>query len=147
MLNRIVQEVCRTAGSRAALVFENERYTYAQLEEQVARCAAGLRRSGVDPESGVALVLKNSPEFVFAYLAASRLGAPAYLVDSGSKASEFRRLFTENQVAVTVCEPEQFPSIEQRPRRDRTALFHLLARGKLCGLDGHSDRAASVPDI
>ena len=128
MLNRIVQEVCRTAGSRAALVFENERYTYAQLEEQVARCAAGLRTSGAAPESGVALVLKNSPEFVFAYLAASRLGAPAYLVDSGSKASEFRRLFTENQVAVAVCEPEQLPSIEQA-REETGQRFSVYSRG------------------
>src|SRR5271165_3383283 len=112
MLNRIVQEVCRTSGPRAALVFVNERYTYAQLEEQVARCAAGLRRSGADPEKGVALVLKNSPEFIFAYLAASRLGTPAFLVDSGSRVSEMRGVLTENEIAVVVCEPEQLLTVK-----------------------------------
>ena len=128
MLNRIVQEVCRTAGSRAALVFVNERYTYAQLEDQVARCAAGMKRLGADSERGVALVLKNSPEFIFAFLAASRLGSPAFLVDSGSKASELRRVFTENQMAVAVCEPEQVASIEQN-REETGQRFSIYSRG------------------
>jgi len=128
MLNRIVQDVCRTGGSRAALVFGNERYTYAQLEEQVARCAAALKKSGAEPERGVALVLKNSPEFIFTYLAASRLGVPAFLVDSGSKASELRRVFTENQIAVAVCEPEQVSSIEQS-REETGQQFSIYSRG------------------
>ncbi len=128
MLNGIVQEVCRTAGARAALVFVNERYTYAQLEEHVARCAAGLKRSGAGPERGVALVLKNSPEFIFTFLAASRLGSPAFLVDSGSKASELRRVFTENQIAVVVCEPEQVASIEQS-REETGQRFSVYSRG------------------
>jgi long-chain acyl-CoA synthetase len=127
MLNHIVQEAFRTGGSRAALVFGNERWSYAQLEEQVARCAAGLKRLGAAPETGVALVLKTSPEFVFTYLAASRLGVPAFLVDSGSKASELRRVFTENPIAVAVAEPEQVPSIEQI--RDETGQrFSVYAR-------------------
>jgi long-chain acyl-CoA synthetase len=128
MLNRIVQEVCRTGGARTALVFVNERYTYAQLEDHIGRCAASLKRLGADPERGVALVLKNSPEFIFAFLAASRLGSPAFLVDSGSKASELRRVFTENQIAVAVCEPEQIAPIEQS--RDETGQrFSIYSRG------------------
>jgi long-chain acyl-CoA synthetase len=113
MLNRIFQEACCKEGSRVALVYGNERYSYAQIEEQIARCAASLKSLGAEPERGVALVLKTSPEFVFTYLAASRLGVPAFLVDSGSKASELKRVFTENQIAAAVAEPEQVSSIEQ----------------------------------
>jgi long-chain acyl-CoA synthetase len=128
MLNRIIQENFRAGGSRAALVFGNERYTYARLEEQVARCAVGLRRSGCEPEKGVALVLKNSPEFIFAYLAASRLGIPAFLVDSGSKSGELRRVFAENRVAVAVCEPDHVSSLEQV--RELTGQhFSIYSRG------------------
>lgn len=128
MLNRIVQEAFRAGSSGTALLCGNERWSFAQLEEQVARCAAGLRKSGAEPERGVALVLKTSPEFIFTYLAASRLGVPAFLVDSGSRASELRRVFTENRVAVAVAEPEQVSSIEQI--RDETGQrFSVYARG------------------
>jgi long-chain acyl-CoA synthetase len=128
MLNQIFQEACRTGGSRAALVFGNERWNYSQLEEQVARCAAGLKKSGAEPERGVALILKNNPEFIFSYLAASRLGVPAFLVDSGSKASELRRVLTENQVAVVVSEPEQISSMEQI-REETGQHFSIYSRG------------------
>ena len=83
---------------------------------------------GADSERGVALVLKNSPEFIFTFLAASRLGSPAFLVDSGSKASELRRVFTENQIAVAVCEPEQVASIEQS-REETGQRFSVYSRG------------------
>ena len=77
MLNHIFQEACRSGGSRTALVFDNQRYSFAQLEEQVARCAASLKSAGAVPERGVALVLRTSPEFVYTFLAAARLGVPA----------------------------------------------------------------------
>ena len=128
MLNQIVQEACRRGGSQTALVFANERWSYAQLEEQVARCASGLKRFGSEAERGVALILKNSPEFIFSYLAASRLGVPAFLVDSGSKASELRRVLTENQIAVVVSEPEQISSIEQI-REETGQHFSIYSRG------------------
>ena len=128
MLNRIVQDACRAGGSRAALVFDNERWSYSQLEDQITRCAAGLKSSGVAPERSVALVLKNSPEFVFTFLAAARLGTPAFLVDSGSKASELHRVLTENQIAVVVCEPEQSSTIEQI-QIDTGQRFSVYTRG------------------
>ena len=142
MLNRILQEACLAGGGRAALVFNNQRYSYAQLQEHVARCAAGLKRFGVAPEKGVALVLKNSPEFIFAYLAASRLGVPAFLVDPGSKASELRRLLTENQVAVVACEPEQLSPVEQI-REQIQQRFLICTRGG--GFDDLMASAAEPP--
>jgi long-chain acyl-CoA synthetase len=128
MLNRILQENCRVSAPRTALIFGNQTYTYAQLEERVARCAAGLRRLGTAPEKGVVLVLRNSPEFVFAFLAALRLGIPAFLLDSGCTTSELRRVFDENQVAAAVCEPGQVSSLEQI-REHTGQQFCILPRG------------------
>src|SRR5271157_780917 len=128
MLNSIFRENCNRDGYRTALVFGNDRYTYSQLEEQVARCAAALRRSGAEPEKGVAVVAKNSPESIFTCLAAWRLGVPAFLVDSGSKISEFRRMFSENQVGVVLCDPEQVSSMEE-VRQETGQQFCVCARG------------------
>jgi long-chain acyl-CoA synthetase len=128
MLNHIFQENCRLRGPQTALVFGNDRYTYAQLEEQVAKCATGLRKSGATPESGVALVLRNCPAFIFTYLAASRLGIPAFLLDPGSKFAELRRVFAEVPVAVTVCEPEQV-SVLNEVREQTGRRFIICSHG------------------
>jgi len=128
MLNRSVQYAFRAGGSRTALVFDNQRYSFAEVEEQVSRCAAGLKSAGADPSRGVALVLKTSPEFVYTFLAAARLGVPTYLVDPGSRANELRRVFTENQLAAVVAEREQVAAIEQL-RDDAGQRFAIYARG------------------
>lgn len=128
VLNRIFQKSFRNFGSRTALVFGSKRYTYAQLEQQVGRCAAGLKELGAAPEKGVALVLKNSPEFILTYLAASWLGAPAFLVDPGSKSGELHRVFTEGRVAVTVCDAERTSALEE-VREQTKQHFSIYSRG------------------
>jgi acetoacetyl-CoA synthetase len=49
--------------------------SWAELREQVARCAAGLRRLGVSKGDRVAAYLPNVPETVVAFLATASLGA------------------------------------------------------------------------
>jgi long-chain acyl-CoA synthetase len=128
MLNRVFQDRYRTGGPRTALVFGDRRYSYAELEEQIARRAAGLSISGATPESGVALILKNSPEFVFTYLAALHLGIPSILVDPAYRAVELRRVFAEFPRATAICEPEQASVLEQL--REQTGKnFPIFTRG------------------
>ena len=58
-----------------ALVCEDTRLTYAALDQQVGRLAAGWRALGVQAGDRIALLLSNRIEFVLSLLAATRLGA------------------------------------------------------------------------
>jgi len=49
--------------------------TWDELREQVARCAAGLRRLGVGKGDRVAAYMPNTPETVVAFLATASIGA------------------------------------------------------------------------
>ncbi|MBI1358556.1 MAG: acetoacetate--CoA ligase [Acidobacteria bacterium] len=74
------RHLLRFRDDREALVFWNENgrqssCTYAELHEQVARFADGLRAEGVAPGDRIAGFLPNRPEAVIAMLAASSLGA------------------------------------------------------------------------
>lgn len=62
-------------GKKTALEFFGASTSYAELGQQVARAAEGLRRLGVRAGDRVALVLPNSPQHVVAFYAALRLGA------------------------------------------------------------------------
>jgi acetoacetyl-CoA synthetase len=71
---------CGTDGTRPALVFRDEAgqrlvVSRAELLEQVARCATGLRAAGVGPGDRVAGFMPNRPEAVVAMLATASLGA------------------------------------------------------------------------
>ena len=58
-----------------ALVFESRRWTYRELDAEVARLAAGLAARGVGAGDRVALLMSNRPEFVVALYATQRVGA------------------------------------------------------------------------
>ncbi len=51
------------------------RYSYCELHEKVAACAAGLRQLGVTKDDRVAAFIPNVPEAIIAMLAAASIGA------------------------------------------------------------------------
>jgi acetoacetyl-CoA synthetase len=70
----------RARPGEPAIVFASESrelssWTWAELEDQVARAAAGLRRLGVGRGDRVAAYLPNAPETVAAFLACASIGA------------------------------------------------------------------------
>ncbi len=69
-----------TDPDRTAIIFDSERsragrLTYAQLAQQVARVARGLRALGVGRGDRVAALLPNVPEAVIGLLASASIGA------------------------------------------------------------------------
>ena len=60
-----------------ALVFEGQRWTYAECEAVATRLSAGLAQQGVQPGNRVVIFIDNRPEFVWVLLALQRLGAVA----------------------------------------------------------------------
>ncbi len=64
-------------GDHEALVCDERRWTYAELDAQVGRIATGLRAQGVTAGARVAMFIGNRPEFVFVLFALQRLGAIA----------------------------------------------------------------------
>lgn len=69
------------APEQAALITRNATFTYAEMGEKVAAARTKLAESGVKKGDRVALVSKNSAEFVLAYLAIVSLGAVAVPVN------------------------------------------------------------------
>ena len=70
----------RYRDDHAAVTFSNElgteqRFTYRQLHEEVARIAVGLKEAGVEPWDRVAGYLPNLPQTLIAMLATASLGA------------------------------------------------------------------------
>ena len=88
LVDLLESSAARFAG-HDALDFFGATTTYAELVDQVARAAEGLRRLGVGPGDRVALVLPNCPQHVVAFYAALRLGATVV---------EHNPLYTEDEM-------------------------------------------------
>ncbi|MGQ0723031.1 MAG: AMP-binding protein [Candidatus Eiseniibacteriota bacterium] len=106
----IAESCFRAPGAKPAILSGAEgrpgltTLTYAELEDQVGRVAAGLLARGFVPGDRVALYLPMTPECVVAYLALVRAGLAAVsIADSFSPAEVTRRLeIAEAKAIVTI---------------------------------------------
>ncbi len=74
-LGGVLETAARRFAEREALVWGDERWTYAALNREVNEVAKGLLALGVAPGERVALWMTNRPEWVFLMYAIARVGA------------------------------------------------------------------------
>src|SRR5882672_4539641 len=74
-LPKLFEEAARNFSRSTALIYFGARIKYAELLEQIDRCAAGLQALGLKKGDRVALMMPNCPQFVIAYFGALKAGA------------------------------------------------------------------------
>lgn len=74
-VRELIEARAAQLGDKIYLVFSQEEITYAQMNRRVDRVAAGLAKLGVGPGDRVALLVANSPKFIYLWWALFKLGA------------------------------------------------------------------------
>jgi carnitine-CoA ligase len=100
------------AGERPALLWEDRSWTYAELEATTAAVAAGLAAVGVGAGSHVALLMRNRPEWVFAWLGAARSGRPAVAVNAALKGDGLHYVIDHSDAVCIVVEDELLDELD-----------------------------------
>lgn len=78
----LLDERVRRNPDDLALAWQDDRYTWSQFDERAGRYAALFAGEGVRKGDVVALVMENRPDFLFALMGLSRLGATASLINT-----------------------------------------------------------------
>jgi acyl-CoA synthetase (AMP-forming)/AMP-acid ligase II len=146
-LNALFAQTLSRHAADEALVCADRRITYAELDRIAARVAAGLARDGVRAGDRLAILCANEPEFVYALLAAFRLGAIAVPINVREQTPELayvldqckaRALVFDAELADRIPPPDALPHLALRyavggPAEGSTAPFrpfsHLLEPG------------------
>lgn len=76
-------------GSRTALVFKGQRYSFADVRKEVHLASRRLASLGLAKGDTVALWLPNRPEFLWYWLGAAQLGLIAVFLNTRLKQAEF----------------------------------------------------------
>ena len=78
----LVRQVAEQHGGSTLAVLGESRLTYRQADEQSAALARGLVATGVGKGTAVGLLAPNGPEWIIGWLAACRLGARVFLLNT-----------------------------------------------------------------
>jgi benzoate-CoA ligase family protein len=115
-------------GDRVAIYAGDERITYRRLLDQVNRAGNALRGLGVRPEERVFLLMLDSPELVYLFWGAIRIGAVAVPTNTALKPHDYEYMLRDSRAGVLVVSEELLPAIEP-VLRDLPSLRHVVVAG------------------
>jgi 2-aminobenzoate-CoA ligase len=98
--------VVNSHGADTAVIFEDRRISYADLQRMTNRIGHALRGLGVKPGDRVGLRLPNRPVFVAAWLAIQKIGAVAVATMPMLRARELTYIVNDSGAIVFLCAAE-----------------------------------------
>ncbi|MEU9886264.1 amino acid adenylation domain-containing protein [Sphaerisporangium sp. NPDC051011] len=138
-------EQVRLRPGSVALVFEDTRLTYAELDERANRLAHALVARGAGPERVVALALPRSAELIVAEVAVLKSGAAYLPIDTDYPAERVAYMLEDAAPACLVTTAESVADFQDLPEGmevvvlDAPATIRELA-GRPCHDLGEADR-------
>jgi fatty-acyl-CoA synthase len=154
-LSDIVQDNVRWAPAKPALIFEDRIITWAGFAKETARLQMSLAAQGVGRGSRVAILDRNSADYVLLHYALAGMGAVLVPVNMWLRAAEVGYILNNSQPLLLVGGLEFQPLIEAAlalvPERPRLILRGTGAQAPEGGLtwaeflDAPADRQISRP--
>ena len=91
-------------GAHAALIFRDRAYSYDDVASGINRVGHALRTFGVAPNDRVMIMLRDSPDFVFCYLGAIKIGAVAVAINLRASPRDLLFYLRDAQAKVFIVE-------------------------------------------
>jgi acyl-coenzyme A synthetase/AMP-(fatty) acid ligase len=121
-VDAMFRDVVSQHGANEALVLDEHRVAFAELDGRVERVAGNLAVRGVATGDRVALLLGNRLEFVYATLACARLGAIVVPMNVRQRRPEIAFMLNDCGAGTLVHEAElsgNLPPAEDTPALER----------------------------
>ncbi|MGH3389707.1 MAG: long-chain-fatty-acid--CoA ligase [Actinomadura sp.] len=112
LLTDVLRERAQQSPDRIAFISGDQRVTYAEFDHRVDRAAAALRAAGVRHGDRIAILDKNSIEYVEQMFAAARLGAVQVPVNYRLSADEVAYIVDNAKARVFLVGPEFVPLLD-----------------------------------
>ncbi|MCU1453244.1 MAG: lcfB 1 [Acidimicrobiales bacterium] len=96
----LIRQCAHRHGDHLFLVMDDQRLTYADVDERSALLARGLLASGVGKGSRVGLLAPSGPDWIVSWLAAARIGAVVSLFNTYAKARELGWVLRHSDVGL-----------------------------------------------
>lgn len=150
--DRCIHELIEAQASRTpeavALVFEERRLTYRQLDEQADRLASHLRKRGVGPEVLVGLCLERSIEMIIALLAILKAGGAYVPLDPSQPKERLKVMIEDSRSPLVITQRSLLASLPPNLATVEYLEVDLLLASDPPGpADGHPSGAATPANL
>ena len=98
-------------ADKTAVIYDDQRYSYAELRTRVHRLAGALRRAGVEPGDRVAYLGPNTPLLLEAHYGVPLAGAILVAINIRLNAGEIAYILDHSEAKVLVLDAELSPLV------------------------------------
>lgn len=148
----LLRRAAERVPDKTAIVFRDQRITYAEWDRLASRAAHGFLELGLRPGNRIALYTPNCPEYELAFFGAARMGAVPTSLNPSYKEREVQHQLADSGAAAAVVHASLYPVIAT-VRPTLPSLRHVVVIGDAASdtartfdqlLDGQTD---TFPDI
>ena len=122
-VDRNVQE---GRGAKIAIECGDQRVTYQELLENTNRAGNALLALGVRPEERVLLLLLDTPEFLYVFFGAIKIGAVAVPVNTQAKSQDYEHIFNDCRARVAILSEPLLPHLQSIPNEKLRYLQEIV---------------------
>src|SRR5437016_3588336 len=116
-------------AARLAVIHEGRRLTYRDVAAGANRLGNALRRLGVQREQRVMLLLYDSPEFVWSFWGALKIGAVPIPTNTLLKPHDYAYILRDSRAEVAIVSGALAPVLAEARARV-PALQHIVVAGR-----------------
>jgi crotonobetaine/carnitine-CoA ligase len=121
----VVEERAADTPDKHFLQFEERAVTFGDLNRNTNRAANGLAGLGCGAQTGISIMMPNSPEWLYVYLAVQKIGAYAVPINTGLKADGLAYIIDHSDSTVVFID-HSYKETFEKVRPDLKRLEHVI---------------------
>ena len=143
-LGGLVARNARTVPDKEGIIYQDNRYTWKEVNDRVNTVAHALLASGVKKGDKVAMWMFNSDLFMFAFYGIVKAGAVAVPVNFRLAAREAEYIFDNCDAKAVIFDDVFEPAVgEMKPRLGKVKAYFSAGAERFDGYDPLADVMAS----
>ncbi len=130
-VSRMIQRHVMERPDKTAIIFEDQRISYLELDRLIDRAAFGFIEVGLERGDVLSLFLPSLPELIIAYLGAVRAGITLNLVNAMLQKTEVAYILNDCKSRAVLADKARLPIIETvKPQVPNLSKVILLEEGE-----------------
>ena len=130
LLGNILRRNAKLYPEKTAIIFEDKKYTYGELENRIQRLANGLMARGISRGDRVGLLEHPCPQYIELYLAIPKIGAVLVPLNCRLSGRELEYIINDAEVKMLIM-GEVFVDVIHSIKSDLTMVNSFFCMGEV----------------
>ncbi len=131
LVHRVLEQRATERPDHPVMHFDGRDYSYAAINREANRIAAGLAAHGIEPGARCAVMMQNTPEHVFAWFATAKLGVVEVPINTAYRGDILTHIVGSAQASAMVLDAEFVPVVARIADRCPSLGTFIVAGGDI----------------